>query len=580
MVTEKIEEINSKLTTLFQLFPVEAEVLWEDNDHILWPLKCPIFNDLKKMNIDRFLKNKRENSSWNTSSIKVEGSAETTIFKSITNHDKVIGVILVTPKPGQTDWLIQNHSIIETLLDIYSNWVSYEIENKALKNENTIVLDEMNGLFSFIQDPILIVGADGTINNLTNHVSKDFQEYKWVLMGQNITTMMKEADWLKIKKTKNQQDIRISLHLETLKEEAREYSAKVKPLLSNQDIVSYLIHLTPIKEKKKIHEQKVHYTFNDIKGTSSAIQSAIEIAKRVAPSDTSTLLRGESGTGKEMFAQSIHEASHRRNGPFIALNCAAIPESLLESELFGHVKGAFTGSMGDRPGRFELANGGTIFLDEIGDLSLHLQAKLLRVVQERKIERVGDTKNLSVNIRIITATHRNLEELVASGGFREDLYFRLNVISITIPPLKERREDIPILFEYFMKKFSKEYFRTPKRVTNDAFDILLDYQWSGNIRELQNVVHHLVQLEVGDLVTRQSLPKYLRDIYEREPKTETSVKVNPRLNLGKTQLDEKDLILELLDQYGRDTLGKKKVARHMNISMATLYRRISKLNIK
>lgn len=219
-------------------------------------------------------------------------------------------------------------------------------------------------------------------------------------------------------------------------------------------------------------------------------------------------------------------------------------------------------------------------MDEIGDLSLHLQAKLLRVVQERKIERVGDTKSLSVNIRIITATHRNLEELVASGGFREDLYFRLNVISITIPPLKERREDIPILFEYFMKKFSKEYFRTPKRVTNDAFAILLDYHWSGNIRELQNVVHHLVQLEVGDLVTRQSLPKYLRDIFEREPKTETSVKVNPRLNLGKTQLDEKDLILELLDQYGRDTLGKKKVARHMNISMATLYRRISKLNIK
>jgi sigma-54 dependent transcriptional regulator, acetoin dehydrogenase operon transcriptional activator AcoR len=573
-----IQEISSTITKLFQSFPVRVEVVLQDDDQKSLPLKCPIISKIKKTGIDVFIRNKAEHSTCELCSLKSDCVAETTIIKPITKNKKVIGVLLVTPLDGQSGWLNKNFDNIEIQLDFCCEWISNKIENDDLKKENTLVLEEMIGLFSFIQEHILIVGLDGTIHSLSNNVSKEFNKSKTVLLGENINEIMSASDWLKIKNVKNQQDFKISIP--SLKSEQAEHIAKVKPLLANGEIVSFLIKLTSIHDsKKKMTEQRVLYTFKDVKGTSDSIQTVVDIARRVAPSDTSILLRGESGTGKEVFAQAIHQASNRRDGSFIALNCAAIPESLLESELFGHVKGAFTGSSGDKPGRFEMANGGTIFLDEIGDLSLHLQAKLLRVVQERKIERVGDTKSTPVDVRIITATHRNLEELVAKGEFREDLYYRLNVIPITIPPLRERREDIPLLVEHFLKKFSRELFRSLKRLSNDVYEILLSYQWPGNIRELQNVVHHFVQLEIGDLVTMESLPKYLRDLYVNGTKIEQvdSLAVSGKRN---THVEEKDLIIELLDQYGRDTPSKKKVAKHMNISLPTLYRRISKFNIK
>ncbi|MFB5195320.1 sigma-54 interaction domain-containing protein [Neobacillus sp. KR4-4] len=573
-----IQEISSTITKLFQSFPVRVEVVLQDDDQKSLPLKCPIISKIKKTGIDVFIRNKAEHSTCEVCSLKNDCLAETTIIKPITKHKKVIGVLLVTPLDGQAGWLNKNFDNIEIQLDFCCEWISNKIENDDLKKENSLVLEEMIGLFSFIQEPILIVGLDGTIHSLSNNVSKEFNKSKTVLLGENINEIMTASDWLKIKNVKNQQDFKISIPF--LESKQAEHMAKVKPLLANGEIVSFLIKLTSIHDsKKKMTEQRVLYTFKDVKGTSDSIQTVVDIAKRVAPSDTSILLRGESGTGKEVFAQAIHQASNRRDGSFIALNCAAIPESLLESELFGHVKGAFTGSSGDKPGRFEMANGGTIFLDEIGDLSLHLQAKLLRVVQERKIERVGDTKSTPVDVRIITATHRNLEELVAKGEFREDLYYRLNVIPITIPPLRERREDIPLLVEHFLKKFSRELFRSLKRLSNDVYEILLSYQWPGNIRELQNVVHHFVQLEIGDLVTMESLPKYLSDLYVNGTKIEQvdSLAVSGKRN---THVEEKDLIIELLDQYGRDTPSKKKVAKHMNISLPTLYRRISKFNIK
>ncbi|MEY2192013.1 sigma-54 interaction domain-containing protein [Neobacillus sp. BF23-41] len=573
-----IQEISSTITKLFQSFPVRVEVVLQDDDQKSLPLKCPIISKIKKTGIDVFIRNKAKHSTCELCSLKNDCVAETTIIKPITKNKKVIGVLLVTPLDGQAGWLNKNFYNIEIQLDFCCEWISNKIENDDLKKENTLVLEEMIGLFSFIQEPILIVGLDGTIHSLSNNVSKEFNKSKTVLLGENINEIMSASDWLKIKNVKNQQDFKISIP--SLKSEQAEHIAKVKPLLANGEIVSFLIKLTSIHDSKKnMTEQRVLYTFKDVKGTSDSIQTVVDIARRVAPSDTSILLRGESGTGKEVFAQAIHQASNRRDGSFIALNCAAIPESLLESELFGHVKGAFTGSSGDKPGRFEMANGGTIFLDEIGDLSLHLQAKLLRVVQERKIERVGDTKSTPVDVRIITATHRNLEELVAKGEFREDLYYRLNVIPITIPPLRERREDIPLLVEHFLKKFSRELFRSLKRLSNDVYEILLSYQWPGNIRELQNVVHHFVQLEIGDLVTMESLPKYLRDLYVNGTKIEQvdSLAVSGKRN---THVEEKDLIIELLNQYGRDTPSKKKVAKHMNISLPTLYRRISKFNIK
>ncbi|MBG9587599.1 hypothetical protein ABE26_11120 [Cytobacillus firmus] len=450
-----------------------------------------------------------------------------------------------------------------------------------MRKENNQFLGEINGIFHFIHEPILIAGMDGTIHNISNRLCSMLNKTQAELIGEHITEVILVPDWLKMAKIANQQEMNVSLHISKTVRKSEPYLARLKPILSAGQIESFLIQLNPILKTMKKEDKKFLYSFHDVKGTSEAIQRVVEIAKRVAPSDSSVLLRGESGTGKEVFAQSIHQASNRKDGPFIAINCAAIPESLLESELFGHVKGAFTGSNADKPGRFEMANGGTIFLDEIGDLSLHLQAKLLRVVQERKIERVGDTKTTQINVRIITATHRNLEELVSEGQFREDLYYRLNVIPITIPPLRERKEDIPILVEYFLKSFSQKLFRSPKRLSKDVNEILLHYHWAGNIRELQNVVHHFMQLEIGDLVTIKSLPVYLSDLYKSQVNMNALQQI-PAVTSGrrKKHSDEKEQILKLLDQFGRDTAGKKKVAEQLHISLPTLYRRISKMKIK
>lgn len=260
------------------------------------------------------------------------------------------------------------------------------------------------------------------------------------------------------------------------------------------------------KEKEGLkRELKGKYKIENIIGQSDKMQEVFEEVHRVAPSKTTVLLRGESGTGKELIAKAIHYMSLRNKGPFIKFNCASIPEGLLESELFGHEKGAFTGAISSRKGRFELADRGTIFLDEIGDLPAALQPKILRVLQEKEFERVGSEKTIKVDVRVIVATSRNLEKLVSQNKFREDLYYRLNVIPILLPPLKERGEDIPILIEYFLKKFNKENNRAVV-LDNNALQVLLNYDWPGNVRELENTIERLVVMSRSDKITPSGLP--------------------------------------------------------------------------
>ncbi len=245
-------------------------------------------------------------------------------------------------------------------------------------------------------------------------------------------------------------------------------------------------------------------------GESGRMQEVLALAKRVAPSDATVLIRGESGTGKELIARAIHFNSPRASGPLVNLNCAALPEQLLESELFGHEKGAFTGAIAQRKGRFEQADGGSIFLDEIGDLSPALQAKLLRVLQERQFERVGGSRTLSVNVRVLAATHRDLERAMREGAFREDLYYRLNVVTIQIPPLRERREDIPLLLDHFLRKFAEKNRRDVTGLTAAARDALLKYDYPGNVRELENVVERAVLLCRGRVIDLEDLPATVR----------------------------------------------------------------------
>jgi len=254
---------------------------------------------------------------------------------------------------------------------------------------------------------------------------------------------------------------------------------------------------------------KGRFSYQNIVGKNKEMQKIFDIIQKVSPTKSSVLVTGPSGTGKELIAKAIHYNSVRKDGPFVAVNCAAIPETLLESELFGHEKGAFTGAVSSRKGRFELADGGTLFLDEVGEMSLGLQVKLLRVLQEMEFERVGGTKTIKVDVRIIAASNRDLKEEVKEGRFREDLYYRLNVIHIKIPALRERLDDLPLLVEHFLNKF-RHPDEPPKRLSQEVWKVFYSYPWPGNIRELENVLERAVVLSNGEQITLSDIPEEIK----------------------------------------------------------------------
>jgi DNA-binding NtrC family response regulator len=262
-----------------------------------------------------------------------------------------------------------------------------------------------------------------------------------------------------------------------------------------------------VAENRELREALAErHRVEGIIGDSGRMQEVLSLVRRVAPSDATVLIRGESGTGKELIANALHYASSRAAGPLVKVNCAALAESLLETELFGHEKGAFTGAVASRKGRFELADGGSIFLDEIGDLPPHVQVKLLRVLQEREFERVGSSRPVKVDVRLLAATHRDLEALVREGRFREDLYYRINVVTIVLPPLRERREDLAPLIEHFLRTFAGKNGKTVRGLTREAREALLRYDYPGNIRELENLIERAVVLTRDDVIGVEDLP--------------------------------------------------------------------------
>lgn len=313
-------------------------------------------------------------------------------------------------------------------------------------------------------------------------------------------------------------------------------------------------------------------SFNDIIGESDEINQVKEKAKLVANSNSTILILGESGTGKELFARAIHYCSNRADKPFIALNCAAIPESLLESELFGYEEGAFTGaSKGGKLGKFQLAQGGTIFLDEIGDIPIHLQTKLLRVLQEKSFEKIGGHKSIELNVRVIAATNKILEKMVADGSFREDLFYRLSVIPITIPPLRERVGDVKILINFFLNLYNKKLNKSLKGIHKNVEEFLVMNSWKGNVRELENVIEYAVNMETTSYITLQSLPQRIRN--ERIESVES-------ISLITIDEMEKKLIKEALKIYGFSVKDKSRVAQVLGIGTATLYRKIKKYGLE
>lgn len=311
------------------------------------------------------------------------------------------------------------------------------------------------------------------------------------------------------------------------------------------------------------------FLFEKIIAQSHKMRNVIEVAAQVARRDSVVLLTGESGTGKELLAKAIHQNSLRTSKPFVTVNCGALPETLAESELFGHRKGSFTGAIADRSGKFEAANEGTIFLDEIGELALPLQVKLLRVVQEREVDKIGNPHPVKVNVRILAATNRNLKNLVEDGQFREDLYYRLSVVTIELPPLRERREDIPLLVQHFLKQFSSSFDLPGLSVSEDAMEKLVQYNWPGNIRELQNVMERTSVLAKGNTIGTEQLPPEIRRFESR------IASINLKLPDEGIDLEEieKEILLQALEKHN---WNQTQAAKYLNISRKTLIYRMEK----
>jgi len=324
--------------------------------------------------------------------------------------------------------------------------------------------------------------------------------------------------------------------------------------------------LSIYEELKKEITKK--YTFEDIISRNHKIQEIFDILPNIAKSDSTVLIKGPSGSGKELFARAIHNLSNRKDKPFIAVNCGALPENLLESELFGYKKGAFTDAKSDKPGRFALAQKGTLFLDEIGDISPPMQVKLMRVLQEKEYEPLGATKSVKADVRIIAATNKDISKLVETDKFREDLFYRINVIELNLPFLKERQEDIPLLIDHFINRFSKKMGKNIIGITAEAAQILLNYDYPGNVRELENIIERSVVLCRSEKIKPEHLPPSV--ILKTEQKTETITQP------GQLQKTEKQLIIQTLTKHKGH---RGKTAEELGIDKSTLWRKMKKYNL-
>ncbi|MBM4305071.1 MAG: sigma-54-dependent Fis family transcriptional regulator [Deltaproteobacteria bacterium] len=353
------------------------------------------------------------------------------------------------------------------------------------------------------------------------------------------------------------------------------------------DEVKIVIRQALEKRTLKIENQQLKkelgtkYAFDNIIGGAPPMLRIYELVKRVANTKSSVLINGESGTGKELIARAIHYNGPLKDKPFVTVNCGAIPENLMESEMFGHKKGSFTGAIADKKGLFEVANTGTIFLDELGELPLTMQVKLLRVIQEGTFKRVGGTEDITVDVRVISATNKNLEHEVKAGRFREDLFYRMNVIQITCPPLRERKEDVPMLAGHFLEKFSKSLGMNVKKISNEAMDVLRKYHYPGNVRELENIIERTVALEPGAIILPESLPRHMSEAREEshgqvDPQT-IQIDSTKGIELERLTAEfERALLVKALEQTGG---VKKKAAKLLNISFRSMRYRVDKYGL-
>lgn len=478
---------------------------------------------------------------------------------------------------------ISNEEKAEGTIMILYDDSEYKSILKELNREKNIK-EILNTVLEIIYDGIVVVNTDGIITMISKAYSEFLEVDRKKVIGKPVTEVIENTRMHIVAKTgiseiaqlqKLKGKYMIATRVPIIKE-GKVQGAVGKVLFRNVKDFNSLYNKIKRLEKDierysgDIKESNYAiYSFNNIIGSSAKMKEAIEIAKKASHTNSSVLLRGESGTGKEIFAHAIHNASNRAHGNFVKVNCAAIPTELLESELFGYEKGSFTGANKEgKIGKFELANGGTIFLDEIGDMPLHMQAKLLRVLQEKEVERIGSTVTRSIDIRVIAATNKDLEKMLRLGEFREDLYYRLNVVSIKIPPLRERPEDIVTLTNYLIDKICNKLDKKVAGIDKSALDAMKKYSWDGNVRELENIIERAINLvEYGGTIKSEHLPSEIavgianKHVYS----------LDEVLNKA-----EKEAIINALNVYSGN---KSKVAKALKISRTTLYEKMNKHSI-
>lgn len=498
-----------------------------------------------------------------------------TIGYPIIKDDKVIGIIgIIAFEEAQRKKILENHQSLIYFLDKLSNLMVGTLSSYETIQELKIQTEVTKKIIDSFRYGIMCIDNNGDIKYINKNAENTLNMNKAETINKNIKKILPEIDdsIFEVK----QQEKKLNI-----KNKKLSIFIKNNPVMLQGKRVSNIIELHKtsdvIRDAYQIFEGKKNISFDDIIGESSKLKDVKDIAKQIANTDSTVLLYGESGTGKELFARAIHFDSNRCDSPFIAINCASIPDNLLESELFGYEGGSFTGAKKEgQLGKFELANGGTIFLDEIGDMPLHLQPKILRVLQNHCFTRIGGKDLIFVNIRLIAATNRNLEQMIKNGEFREDLYYRLSVIPISLPALRERKEDILLLSSFLLKKYCSKLNTIPKKFSEEVKSIFLNYPWPGNIRELENVIEYMVNISKGELITPAHLPVTVK----QKMKMQIAAAQSSDKSL-KSQLDkyEFQILSSMLEKYGKSTESKEKIASILKINLSTFYRKLSKYNL-
>lgn len=489
---------------------------------------------------------------------------------------RIIGLIgLVAFTEAQREMLLDKKNSLMIFLQRMSYLLSTKVSETKMANECKSIIET-------IHNGIIAVDQNGTITLCNETAEKLIDIERNRLIGNQLTSIWPDSPVMEvISSGEGYKDREEMYRGESERSPTMHFFTTVNPILgstyeANRQVVGAVILFRDAADVRKLvyelTEKEEHSSFKEILGQSQEIQEVTSYAEKVAQSNSTILITGESGTGKGLLAKAIHFSSPRKNKPFITVNCGAIPDTLIESELFGYEAGAFTGaSKSGKVGKFELAHQGTIFLDEIGDMPLHLQVKLLHVLQHREIERVGGTKVIPIDVRVIAATNKNLEKMMQQGEFREDLYFRLSVIPIRIPSLRERKEDIPLLLHHALQKYNRFIGKNILGFKQEAIDLLLQYQWPGNIRELENVVEYAVNMETDVYITWGSIPARIRSMHNHEV-ISTTLK-------AQLQYYEKQIIEKYLKEIGYSVENKLVIAKLLGISESTLYRRIRELGI-